>query len=233
MGFITLSIVLVLAVSWFLVPHALRKSQEQKLRIKCEKNRFIVLSYDDGPGPDLTPRILDLLEGADIQATFFLLGRNAVENADLVTRLNKGGHDVGTHTFNHTNAWKSPPWQAARDLEQGRNAMVPLGADPRLFRPPFGKLTLAGLVHGKWRGLRYGWWTIDSNDTSKSQPSAQAVLDTLRRQKGGVVLLHDFDREGSGKKASRAEYVVDLTREILALAAKENFQIVPLSRLID
>jgi len=217
---------------WFLLPAAARRLGEYRLRRICRDHRLIVLSYDDGPGATLTPRILDLLGARDAKATFFLLGRNAEPNAPIVARILAEGHDVGSHTFDHTNAWRAGPWSAAQDLEHGRRATGALGADTFFFRPPFGKLTFAGLVHGWWRGLRFGWWTADSKDTANTLPTDIDPLIDALRPSGGVVLLHDFDRIGP-ESSARTTYTLEATRRILDLAEAEEFRIVPLSHALS
>ncbi len=67
---------------WFLVPFAWRKIEERRLARLCRDNRTIVLTYDDGPGPRLTPQLLELLKGHDVPASFFPLGRNATKNEE-------------------------------------------------------------------------------------------------------------------------------------------------------
>lgn len=225
--------VLVLVGLWFALPFALRKRGEVLLDRRCRAARVIVLSYDDGPGPALTPRLLDLLGEYHAKATFHALGRNALPSPDLMRRLVAEEHEVGSHTQNHSNAWKTSPWRFARDLAAGIATVDGFGGQGRHFRPPYGKLTLAGLLQGAALGLRFSWWTVDSRDSWDRRP-VEEVLADLRRQGGGVVLMHDFDAyDRAPKTPPHPDYVLDLTRCILDFARAEGFRVLPLSGLRD
>lgn len=225
------ALALALLAAWFALPFALRKRGEARLDRQCRAGRSIVLSYDDGPGPGVTPRLLDLLAEYGVTASFHLLGRNARATPALVSRLVAEGHDVGSHTQDHANAWKAPPWCFARDLAAGITTVEAMGGKGRRFRPPYGKMTLAGLIQGAVLGLDYHWWTIDSRDSYDRRP-AEEVLDELRRRGGGVVLMHDFDSyDRAPKDPPHPDYVLDLTRRLLDLARDEGYRILPLSDL--
>jgi len=220
-----------LVLLWFLLPFSLRKWGEARLDRRCLAGRAIVLTYDDGPGPGLTPPLLDLLAEYGARASFHVLGRNAELAPDLMRRLVAEGHEVGSHTQDHANAWKSSPLRFARDLAAGVKTVDAFGGQGRHFRPPFGKMTLAGLVQGLALGLRYGWWTVDSRDSWDRRPIAD-VLAELTRRGGGVVLMHDFDTYTRAPSLpSHQDHVLALTRSILDMARREGFRIIPLSAL--
>ena len=104
-----------------------------------------------------------------------------------------------------------------------------LNAAP-FFRPPHGKITLATLLQVWMNKCRLAWWTIDSSDTWATPKSVEAVLDEIRRQGGGVILLHDHDRSGHPE---REAYVLDLTRAILEMARNERFRVCKLSAVYN
>jgi len=149
----------------------------------------------------------------------------------MARRMVEAGHEVGSHTFDHTNAWKALPGPAARDRDRGVAAVEALGGQGRLFRPPYGKLTLAGLIGARLRGIRLAWWTLDSRDSWQRRP-AEEVISDLEAAGGGVVLMHDgdaYEKSGPG----HADYVVDLTEKILNHAAENGYRITVLSDLIE
>jgi len=156
---------LVLGGLWFLLPFAVRKAGETTLRRRCRAQRAIVLSYDDGPGIHLTPALVELLAAYGVCATFHLLGRNALAAPALAQRLVAHGHEVGSHTQDHAHAWKTSPLRFGRDLLAGVATINGLGGQGRHFRPPHGKLTLAGMLQAAALGLRCAWWTVDSRDS--------------------------------------------------------------------
>lgn len=220
------------ALFWFGLPISLRKWGEWRLRQICRARRAIVLSYDDGPGEVLTPRLLDLLAQHAVTASFHVLGRHAELRPELLRRMIAAGHDVGSHTQEHCNAWRSTPWRAARDLAAGVRVVKGLGGSWRLYRPPFGKQTGGGLLQAALLGLRHCWWTVDSRDSWARRPIAD-VLAELRRRGGGVVLMHDFDRyDRAPPQPAHVDHVLDLTGQIIAFAGAEGFRILPLSHLL-
>jgi peptidoglycan-N-acetylglucosamine deacetylase len=224
-------ILVLFAAAWFLVPYFYRKTEETKLRRIAAQRKAIVLTYDDGPGRELTPRLLSLLDKYDVRATFFALGRNTEMHPETVRQALAAGHEVGTHTYNHTNAWKSDPISALRDFHRGVRTVSREGADRFSFRPPFGKLTVFGLLHGLYSGLHYGWWTIDSQDSWNRRSIADVIAD-IERDNGGVVLMHDYDTYiKAPAQPSHVEHVLALTEQIIILARTKGYRIVTLASL--
>ncbi len=184
----------------------------------------LVLSYDDGPGDTLTPDLLQLLKEEGARATFFMIGEEAQARPERVTAVLAGGHEIGSHTQSHTNAWKVPPWRSIRDMQAGRRTIDQLGGQGDLFRPPYGKVTLGNLLVGI--GWRMGWWTVDPQD-SWAPRSFDEVLKAVEAQEGGVVLLHDFDRVRRASLSSfdHHDYVMKLTKQLIALAKDKGWPI--------
>ena len=197
-------------------PMMLRVVQTRRLARLCAQTRSLVLTYDDGPGRELTPRLLDLLAQRGAKATFFLLGRRAQREPTIADRLKGEGHEIGTHSQEHLHAWKTPPGRWARDLAQGIETVARWNPRP-IFRPPYGKITTPGLIAARSWAPKLGWWTVDARDTW-SPPRTPDEVAELAKQ-GGVVLLHDFDREG------RAELVLDCTRRLLDLADEQGLTV--------
>jgi peptidoglycan-N-acetylglucosamine deacetylase len=227
----SLTVCFVFILLWFLLPFALRKWAEARLQAKCCKLRAIVLTYDDGPGSALTSKLLDLLEKENVRASFFVLGRNISGHEGVLARLLAAKHDIGSHTFDHSNAWKTLPWVAHADIKRGIQVVQSLGGDPHLFRPPFGKVTLAGLMLYRRLALHAAWWTTDSRDSWDRRPVAD-VISEIESKGGGVVLMHDFDNyQKAPQHPSHADYVLSLTSDIIALARRSNYEIIPYSML--
>ena len=202
----------------YLAPNALRlrlRRTQQRLR----KERKLVLTYDDGPGPSLTPRLLELLASHHCHATFFILGRNAATAPDLVSRIAAEGHELGCHTHEHLNAWKSAPWRAAADIGHGYSTLAPWIPPDAPFRPPYGKLTLPTWITLCRRKAPIVWWTLDSGDTHESIPDPSQVAERLAQDGGGIVLLHDFDR---GQE--RMDFVFRTTELLLQVAEREGMR---------
>jgi peptidoglycan/xylan/chitin deacetylase (PgdA/CDA1 family) len=157
-------------------------------------SRRVALTFDDGPHPAHTPRLLDRLKSRNIPATFFVLGRAAEQHPELVRRMFAEGHDVGHHSFTHG----EPPRTSARTLTaEARQTARLLGgllgiAPPRLFRPPHGKLTAPKALALWAAGQSIVLWNRDPKDFACGDAETLRSWFTSNRLAGGdVVLLHD------------------------------------------
>jgi peptidoglycan/xylan/chitin deacetylase (PgdA/CDA1 family) len=195
--------------------------------------KALCLTYDDGPGERLTPAIADMLRKHAAHATFFLLGRRAAVRPDLVDSLAADGHELACHTHDHLNAWKSWPWSVAADIDRGYATLARWVRPDGFFRPPYGKSTPLTRWQVRRRGGTLVRWTHDSMDTTRGQlPRAGDVIDRVLGDGGGVVLLHDFDREGDEHYArQRAEYVLEVTDGLLIGAKRRSIAVVTLGTL--
>lgn len=162
---------------------------------EAKSTNTVFLTFDDGPNPDATPAILELLRKADAKATFFVLGKNVEQYPDIAKSIIDHGHEIGEHSYAHLHAWKTGPLKTWQDLVRGERALQTLANhDGALFRPPFGKLNLATLLY-IWLGRKkVAFWNIDPEDYDAS--SAQEVAEHVTRnlEAGDVILLHDGRR---------------------------------------
>jgi peptidoglycan-N-acetylglucosamine deacetylase len=207
-------------------PWVWRRYRMNHIRREVVKNRILALTYDDGPSGELTPQLLDLLQSRGASATFFMLGRHAQRHPDIVERVVTQGHDVGCHSDQHLNAWKALPWDAVADINAGYKRLSRWIQPNGMFRPPHGKMTFPTYWSIRRRGAPVWWWTIDSKDTYDVLPSVNQVADRLRREGGGIVLMHDLDRT-----QERTDFVLELTAALLDVAQQESFKVMPLRQL--
>lgn len=161
---------------------------------RAKNANAVFLTFDDGPNPDTTPRILETLKEADAKATFFVLGKNIELYPDIAKSIIDNGHEIGEHSYEHLHAWKTGPLKTMRDLVRGGRTLQTrsLANQGRIsFRPPFGKVNLATLLY-VWLGRKkVVFWNIDPEDYNAS--SAQEVANHVIRniEAGDVILLHD------------------------------------------
>ncbi len=216
----------VFATGVYLLPHLGRWRQVRRLRERCTRSRSLVLTYDDGPGAEVTPRLLDMLAAHGVKATFFLLGCRLRTHAAIAHRIRAEAHEIGCHTQQHLNAWTTWPWRAIADIRDGYQTLSHWAGHAAPFRPPRGRLTALTWAAVRRRGAPVGWWTVDSGDTCIVLPSPHACVDAVRRAGGGVVLMHDFDRE-----PARQSFVLEATRLLLQAARSEGLTTRPLCEL--
>ncbi|MGF6862972.1 peptidoglycan/xylan/chitin deacetylase (PgdA/CDA1 family) [Rhodobacteraceae bacterium MBR-64] len=212
---------------WFGIPGLYRWWATRSLARRTRTQRAIVLTYDDGPSDQVTPRLADLLQRRGIRATFFVIGREAVQRPAMIRRLQDDGHEIGNHTLDHRNAWKTGPLRALRDIRAGQAQLKALGHDTTAFRPPFGKSTLLTLLYSLMRGTRLAFWTHDSRD-SWGRLLVDDVLKRLGTAGGGVLLMHDFDLPRRGPSPDQhPDHVVHLTESVIDFAETHDFKIIP------
>ena len=197
------------------------------LRCICRGNRMekaVALTFDDGPDPVHTPRILDTLKENNIKAAFFLIGSKIETYPDLVKRIYDEGHIIGNHTYSHSGSYTL--WSSDRIYEDIRKAndviYKIIGKYPIFFRPPFGVTNplIRRAVKNRFDCIG---WSIRSYDTLKFLKRDSISERIVRNIKNGdIVLLHD-NREGSGL----------LLKSVIEGIEKKGIKIVPLDRLIN
>ena len=160
----------------------------------------ILLTFDDGPHPDVTPAVLDRLDAFAARAVFFLIGSRIERAPHLLRQITERGHLIGNHTYHHRDADvvgdRRPHF--GMFYHDARRCQVTVeqytGRRPRFFRPPGGRLTPVTVLVPKLLGLHCVTWSADVGDWRfRSVGEAQAGAERLMRSiKGGdIVLLHD------------------------------------------
>ena len=191
------------------------------------------LTFDDGPHPETTPRVLDLLAEHQQRATFFCIGRHAEQHPDIVRRIHAEGHSLGLHSYSHSrlfNCW--PPGKVRADLEANAKALADATgtAPPRLWRPPVGlKNPIVAWVAGRMQ-LRAVTWSGRGLDTGTRSPGEiqQRLLRALAPR--AILVLHDGHEPGRVRDTSTCVTVLQgllpelaqagLRSRALALAGK-------------
>jgi peptidoglycan/xylan/chitin deacetylase (PgdA/CDA1 family) len=168
--------------------------------------REVALTFDDGPDPSVTPRVLDMLDDAGCSASFFAIGRRAERFGDIVTEIAARGHMVENHTHGHSHTFAfQPPHVLAREIDRMQETVERLtGRPPVFFRAPAGvrNVFLDPVLHR--RRLRLVSWTRRGFDTVERRPEAVSRRLTRGLRPGAILLLHD----GSCARDRRGEPVV-------------------------
>lgn len=152
----------------------------------------IYLTFDDGPIPEVTPWVLEVLREFNIPATFFCVGENISKYPDIFSQVINDGHRVGNHTFNHLKGWKTSTTNYLDNIEKTQNAIVEHGLRTHLFRPPYGKLTPAQTKAILQLNYEIVMWTVLSKDYRKTL-SSEKVLDNIvsNTTSGSIIVCHD------------------------------------------
>jgi peptidoglycan/xylan/chitin deacetylase (PgdA/CDA1 family) len=152
----------------------------------------VYLTFDDGPDPEWTPRVLDALDQAQVKATFFAIGEQAQRSPDLMRRIQADGHAVGNHTYSHKHPWFMLQGTARAQVRDGAKALTDvLGIAPRFYRPPHGRQRACMSDEAQRCGERVVLWDVSAVDWGPLG-AAQGIAHRLNAVKGGnIVLMHD------------------------------------------
>lgn len=152
----------------------------------------VALTFDDGPNPNNTPKLLDLLGKRKIRATFFLVGKRARRFPELARRIAEEGHEIGNHGMNHVPVILLPPGMVASEARRAGNLLEEVtGKRPRFFRPPMGWFHTPGLKRLRELGYQPVIGNIHPRDFTS--PGTDVIVDFVMKRisPGSIVILHD------------------------------------------
>ncbi len=152
----------------------------------------ICLTFDDGPDPNYTPRVLDALAEADVRATFFVVGSAAVRDPQLVRRALAEGHEVANHTWSHAHPRLLPATQVQHEVAAANHAIADIvGKAPRYFRPPFGHMRRSMVDAAHTLGQAVVLWSLSGKDWGPMGRASMIARRVARARAGDIILLHD------------------------------------------
>ena len=164
-------------------------------RLSREASSAILFTFDDGPHKKITPLVLELLEKYQVQAIFFIIGRFAYQNPDLLKMIIKKGHLIGNHTYTHPNNRIPDFFFFRKDIIRCQMLVKDiLGIEPIFFRPPRGVINLKPLLAAKSLSLTSILWSNEGGEWGRAKSDdyriiAEKLLETLKPR--DIVLLHD------------------------------------------
>lgn len=163
-------------------------------------SKTVYLTFDDGPIPEVTPKILAILREKGVKATFFCVGDNVRKYPELLTAILADGHHVGNHTFHHLPGWQTKTENYLQDVSEAEQIMTPFQpsasvSQPRqgfLFRPPYGRMRASQKQALLKAGYKIVLWDVLTHDYN-SHYSPDKMLAIVRRytRSGSVVVFHD------------------------------------------
>ncbi|MBV8951828.1 MAG: polysaccharide deacetylase family protein [Actinobacteria bacterium] len=194
---------------------------------------IVALTFDDGPDPASTPRVLELLARAGWRATFFTLVDRAEAHPDLVAAAVSGGHEIALHGVDHTRLTGLPTTEVYRRLREGRDRLGRVsGAPVRLFRPPHGAQRMTTVAATRAAHLLPVTWTLDSQDWQNRTPADLATRVSEHATPGAIVVLHDSlvltEADAPPPQASRD----DIVTAVLGALAERGFTSRTVSELL-
>lgn len=204
----------------------------------CSRGRRadqIAFTFDDGPDPEYTPKLLDLLREKDIKATFFVLGSKAEKFPELIRRIHREGHQIGIHNYtHHLPNWLMTPWFIRQHhVEQTAEIVERItGERPTLYRPPWGIMNAADLLFLR-KSYRIVLWTVmgwDWKRQANADPLKQRLLHKIKP--GSIVLLHDSG-DTAGADEDAPEQMLEGLKEVLQEVRLRGYRCVRTDELLD
>jgi len=157
--------------------------------------RTIYLTFDDGPTPEVTDWVLDILREHDIRATFFCIGNNIEKHPDIFMKVVNAGHAIGNHTFNHILGWNTDnkTYQENADAcDKSILSRYPAFESAKLFRPPYGRMKAAQAKAMIKKGYRIIMWDVLAADFDREISTEQCLDNVIRHaEEGSIIIFHD------------------------------------------
>jgi len=177
----------------------------------------VALTFDDGPQPGSTDRILDLLGELGVKATFFCVGKNVRAHPELVLRIRDEGHALGSHSFTHPHPGETAVRPLARDYRQGQEVLAQVvGTRTSMFRPPHGHIGWAGAGVIRRLGLVTWLWSVDPEDWRPGATREHITSVGAQATSGDIVLLHDWVEQPWSPQAADRSATIAAVADIVA-----------------
>lgn len=191
--------------------------------------KLLAITFDDGPDPEDTPKILDILAQYHVKATFFVIGSKADRHPDLVKREMEEGHEIANHTYtHHFFNRRSTAEIIEKEITAAQQSVRAItGKQPKLFRPPGGMFNDAVLKYARKQGLQTIMWSWHQDTKDWSRPGVgfivNKVLNNVRN--GDIILLHDY--------VSGNSQTIQALEAILPVLSKRGYEFVTVSELLS
>lgn len=157
-----------------------------------QESKKVYLSFDDGPHPQITPFVLDELKKFEAKATFFCIADNVRKFPEIFERIQQEGHQIGNHTYNHLNGWKTSDIDYLHNFERAKTLI-----DSDLFRPPYGKIRRSQIkaIQQKWPKTKIIMWDVLSADFDNSISENKCLNNVITNVRAGsIVVFHDSEK---------------------------------------
>ncbi len=172
------------------------------------KEKHIYITFDDGPTPAVTDKVLDILSQYKAKASFFCIGKNVKNYPHLYQKVIQDGHTIGNHTQNHLNGWKTSLNPYLQDVE---DATVYI--ESNFFRPPYGKLTPIQIIKLK-KKYKIVMWSCLSGDFDENLNIEHAMKQLkIAAQPGAIIVFHDSKKAEKNLLQILPEYLQYLVDE--------------------
>lgn len=218
---------LIIFISYAVLPTVLIRSLNWGIVKEITEPNSIALTFDDGPDPQYTARLLDVLKKHEAKAAFFVVGEKAAKHPLLLKRMQADGHTIGIHHYRHISSWILSPGSLKKQLEQTKQVIEEtINEEVYFYRPPWGHFNLFTLWLARkykiimWSGIFKDWKIQHIRDNLSESLTKETVP-------GRIFLLHDSG-ETLGADSNAPEYMIGHLDEYLQQAALKGIHFVSL-----
>lgn len=174
------------------VPKIIKKIFHNQVWEIPNTEKKIYLTFDDGPTPQITEWVLNLLEKENIKATFFCIGNNIEKHPEIFKKIITSGHSFGNHTFNHLQGWKTPEEEYIKNVDLCKMEMDNSSTEHSiLFRPPYGKIKPNQSKRLRKKGYKIIMWDVLSKDYDLNTSPDECLKHVKKTKAGSIIVFHD------------------------------------------
>ena len=201
-------------------------------RVRIKEN-LVALTFDDGPHPEFTKKLLDLFKERGIKATFFVTGEKIEKYRDIVKRMIAEGHELGNHSYSHKNLIFKKKNMIIEEIERTDKLLRELGVRSDIhFRPPFGRLSFTAFTVLTSLNKKVIMWNVPTKDYKESDPKVILKKIYKRIKPGSIIVLHDSGVERTGKKIDRQATIIAV-KQLIEELPKKGYEFRTVSELIN
>ncbi len=181
---------------WRKTPKFVKKIFKNQVWDIPNTENYIYLTFDDGPVPEITNWVLDMLENYQVKASFFCIGDNINKFPDTYKRILQEGHAVGNHTYNHLNGWKTTTKTYLENVQKCAIQIDKFNViSTKVFRPPYGKIGIKQSVKLRRLGYKIIMWDVLSADFDNKIFPEDCLNNVIKNTKqGSIIVFHDSEK---------------------------------------
>jgi len=176
-------------------PNLITKLFKDQIWSFSTKEKVLYLTFDDGPTPKITDWVLETLKQYNAKATFFCIGKNIEEAPEIFQRILEQGHNIGNHTYNHLNGWKTANKEYLQNILKAEK-LIPKSKitthKSKIFRPPYGKIKPSQTKLLLKNNYKIVMWSVLSGDFDTTITTEKCLKNVLKNTKNGsIIVFHD------------------------------------------
>ena len=214
---------------YLMIPTALARFWSLGVISQLSAGGRVIITFDDGPDPKYTPRVLDVLKTAGVKACFFVVGEKALKHPEIIRKILSEGHEIGSHGFGHRIPWLMGPVGTLKDIKKSFQTIEDItGSPPVAYRPPWGLFSLSYWITRRIIRCDTVLWSFMSWDWSK-RVTPEIIIKKIKQNivDGSILIFHDSDTE-PGASAGSPEKMLCALPEIINEVKQRGYKISPL-----